>query len=60
MQPVMGLRQKYKETFEKDMVYAWVYVFFTIAVVEALKRFPIVNASVDSMILFIMVIMILA
>ncbi len=48
MQPVMGLRQKYKETFEKDYgVRLGLMSFFTIAVVEALKRFPIINASVD-------------
>ncbi len=48
MQPVMALRQKYKETFEKDYgVRLGFMSFFTIAVVEALKRFPIVNASVD-------------
>ena len=48
MQPVMTLRQKYKETFEKDYgVRLGFMSFFTIAVVEALKRFPIVNASVD-------------
>lgn len=48
MQPVMSLRQKYKETFEKDYgVRLGFMSFFTIAVVEALKRFPIINASVD-------------
>lgn len=48
MQPVMGLRQKYKETFEKDYgVRLGFMSFFTIAVVEALKRFPIMNSSVD-------------
>lgn len=48
MQPVMGLRQKYKETFEKDYgVRLGFMSFFTLAVVEALKRFPILNASVD-------------
>jgi 2-oxoglutarate dehydrogenase E2 component (dihydrolipoamide succinyltransferase) len=48
MQPVMGLRQKYKETFEKDYgVRLGFMSFFTIAVVEALKRFPAVNASID-------------
>ncbi len=48
MQPVMGLRQKYKETFEKDYgVRLGFMSFFTIAVVEALKRFPVVNASID-------------
>ncbi len=48
MQPVMGLRKKYKETFEKDYgVRLGFMSFFTLAVVEALKRFPILNASVD-------------
>lgn len=48
MQPVMTLRQKYKETFEKDYgVRLGFMSFFTIAVVEALKRFPVLNASVD-------------
>ncbi len=48
MQPVMNIRQKYKETFEKDYgVRLGFMSFFTIAVVEALKRFPIVNAFID-------------
>jgi 2-oxoglutarate dehydrogenase E2 component (dihydrolipoamide succinyltransferase) len=48
MQPVMELRKKYQETFEKDYgVRLGFMSFFTIAVVEALKRFPIINASVD-------------
>jgi 2-oxoglutarate dehydrogenase E2 component (dihydrolipoamide succinyltransferase) len=48
MQPVMQLRQKYKETFEKDYgVRLGFMSFFTIAVIEALKRFPVVNASID-------------
>lgn len=48
MQPVMNLRQKYKESFEKTHgVRLGFMSFFTLAVVEALKRFPIVNASID-------------
>lgn len=48
MQPVMELRQKYKEIFEKDYgVRLGFMSFFTLAVVEALKRFPIINASVE-------------
>jgi len=48
MQPVMSIRQKHKEIFEKDYgVRLGFMSFFTLAVVEALKRFPIVNASVD-------------
>ncbi len=48
MHPVMQLRQKYKETFEKEYdVRLGFMSFFTIAVIEALKRFPMVNASMD-------------
>jgi len=48
MQPVIGIRQKYKETFEKNHgVRLGFMSFFTIAVIEALKRFPLVNASID-------------
>ncbi len=48
MQPVMSLREKYKDTFEKDYgVRLGFMSFFTIAVIEALKRFPVINASVD-------------
>ena len=48
MQPVMQLRQKYKDMFEKDYgVRLGFMSFFITAVVEALKRFPIVNASVE-------------
>lgn len=48
MQPIIGLREKYQETFEKDYgVRLGFMSFFTIAVVEALKRFPIINAAVD-------------
>ena len=48
MQPVMELRNRYKEQFEKAHgVRLGFMSFFTRAAVEALKRFPIVNASVD-------------
>lgn len=48
MQPVITLRQKYKEMFEKNYgVRLGFMSFFTLAVVEALKHFPIINASID-------------
>ena len=48
MQPVMELRSKYKDSFEKRHgVKLGFMSFFTAAVVAALKRFPIVNASID-------------
>ena len=48
MQPVMDLRKKYKDQFEKEYdVRLGFMSFFTKAVVEALKRFPAVNASID-------------
>jgi 2-oxoglutarate dehydrogenase E2 component (dihydrolipoamide succinyltransferase) len=48
MQPVMELRAKYKDSFEKRHgVKLGFMSFFTAAVVAALKRFPIVNASID-------------
>lgn len=48
MQPVMELRSKYKEAFEKKHgVRLGFMSFFTKAVIEALKRFPAVNASID-------------
>lgn len=49
MAPVMALRNKYKDIFEK--AHAGVRLgfmsFFVRASVEALKRFPAVNASID-------------
>ena len=46
MQPVMELRQNYKDHFEKTyQVRLGFMSFFVKAVVEALKRFPVVNAS---------------
>jgi len=48
MQPVMDLRARYKEEFEKTHgVRLGFMSFFTKAAVEALKKFPVVNASVD-------------
>lgn len=48
MKPVMDLRNKYKDTFEKTHgVRLGFMSFFTKAAVEALKRFPAVNASID-------------
>jgi 2-oxoglutarate dehydrogenase E2 component (dihydrolipoamide succinyltransferase) len=48
MQPVMDLRNRHKEQFEKvHQVKLGFMSFFTKAVTEALKRFPVVNASID-------------
>lgn len=49
MGPVMALRNKYKELFEKshDGVRLGFMSFFVRASIEALKRFPAVNASID-------------
>jgi len=48
MQPVMDLRSKYKDAFEKKHgVKLGFSSFFVAAAVQALKKFPIVNASVD-------------
>ena len=48
MKPVMDLRNRYKENFEKThKVKLGFMSFFTKAAVEALKKFPIINASVD-------------
>lgn len=48
MQPVMDLRARYKEEFEKEYdVRLGFMSFFVKATVEALKRFPSVNASID-------------
>ena len=45
---VMALRKRYKEPFEKEHgVRLGFMSFFAKAAVEALKRFPIVNASVE-------------
>jgi len=48
MKSVMELRNQYKETFEKTHEVRLGFMsFFVKAAVEALKRFPIVNASID-------------
>lgn len=48
LQAVMDLRAKYKDQFEKSHgVKLGFMSFFTKATVEALKRFPAVNASID-------------
>jgi len=48
MAPVMELRKKYQEKFEKEHgVRLGFMSFFVKAAVHALKKFPILNASVD-------------
>jgi 2-oxoglutarate dehydrogenase E2 component (dihydrolipoamide succinyltransferase) len=48
MQPVMELRKKYQERFEKDHgVRLGFMSFFVKAAVHALKKYPVINASVD-------------
>lgn len=48
LKAVMDLRAQYKDSFEKKHgVKLGFMSFFTKAVVEALKRFPAVNASID-------------
>ena len=48
MKPIMDLRSRYKESFEKTHEIKLGFMsFFTKAAVEALKKFPLINASVD-------------
>lgn len=48
MQPIMDLRHQYKEIFEKTYnTRLGLMSFFVTATVEALKRFPIVNAFIE-------------
>jgi len=48
MQPVMDLRNRYKDRFEKEHgVKLGFMSFFVKAAVHALKKYPVVNASVD-------------
>jgi 2-oxoglutarate dehydrogenase E2 component (dihydrolipoamide succinyltransferase) len=48
MHPVLELRKRYKDTFEKTHgVRLGLMSFFVKAVVEALKRYPQINASID-------------
>jgi 2-oxoglutarate dehydrogenase E2 component (dihydrolipoamide succinyltransferase) len=48
MAPVMEMRKKYQERFEKEHAVRLGFMsFFVKAAVHALKRYPVVNASVD-------------
>src|SRR5438045_684102 len=48
MAPVMEMRKKYQERFEKEHGIRLGFMsFFVKAAVHALKRFPVVNASID-------------
>ena len=48
MQPVIDLRNRYKERFEKEHgVKLGFMSFFVKAAVQALKKYPVVNASID-------------
>jgi 2-oxoglutarate dehydrogenase E2 component (dihydrolipoamide succinyltransferase) len=48
MQPVMDLRKRYQERFEKEHAVRLGFMsFFVKAAVYALKKYPILNASVD-------------
>ncbi|WP_354684839.1 2-oxoglutarate dehydrogenase complex dihydrolipoyllysine-residue succinyltransferase [Cupriavidus necator] len=48
MKPVMDLRNKYKDRFEKEHgVKLGFMSFFVKAAVHALKKFPLINASID-------------
>ncbi|MEO8628614.1 MAG: 2-oxoglutarate dehydrogenase complex dihydrolipoyllysine-residue succinyltransferase [Betaproteobacteria bacterium] len=48
MQPVMEMRKKYQEKFEKEHgVRLGFTSFFVKASVQALKKYPVVNASID-------------
>ena len=49
MQPVMEMRKKYQERFEKEWgVRLGFMSFFVKAAVAALKKYPVVNAAVDA------------
>lgn len=48
MQPVMSMRKKYQDRFEKENgVRLGFMSFFVKAAVHALKKYPVVNASID-------------
>ncbi len=48
MAPVAALRKRYRQDFESQHGVRLGYMsFFTKAAVEALKRFPVINASID-------------
>lgn len=49
MAPVMDIRNRYKDRFEKEYGIKLGFMsFFTKAVVEGLKSYPVINASVDA------------
>ena len=49
MKPIMDIRSRYKDEFEKTHGIKLGFMsFFTRAVIEALKKFPVINASVDA------------
>lgn len=49
MQPVMELRNRYKDAFEKQHgVKLGFMSFFTNAVIAAIKKYPVVNASIEN------------
>lgn len=48
MHPIMSMRNRYKESFEKEYGVKLGFMgFFVKACVEALKKFPVINASID-------------
>lgn len=48
MQPVMDIRNRYKDRFEKEHgVKLGFMAFFVKAVIVALKKYPVLNASID-------------
>jgi len=48
MQPVMEIRSRYKDRFEKEYCVKLGFMsFFVKAVVAALKKYPVLNASID-------------
>ena len=48
MQPIIDIRNRYKDEFEKTHGIKLGFMsFFTRAAIEALKKFPVINASVD-------------
>ena len=48
MQPVIDIRNRYKDEFEKTHGIKLGFMsFFTRAAIEALKKFPVINASAD-------------
>lgn len=49
MQPIIDIRNRYKDEFEKTHGIKLGFMsFFTRAAIEALKKFPVINASVDN------------